>query len=104
MVMITTAGYDRSSICWEQHAYGRGAEEGRIDDPGFYTRISAAEETDDWTDPGVWQKANPNLGVTVKRHLTWGQPRLALDGGQCDGGAGCGGQCEAEQGQESRED
>lgn len=66
MVMITTAGYDRASICWEQRSYARGVQEGRIDDPSFYTFIAAADESDDWLDPAVWARANPNLGTTVK--------------------------------------
>lgn len=67
MVMITTAGYDRNSICWEQRSYAKGVLEGRIEDAGFYAYIVAAEEDDDWLDPAVWAKANPNLDVTVKR-------------------------------------
>ena len=27
--------------------------------------IYGAEQDDDWTDPEVWKKANPSLGVTV---------------------------------------
>ncbi len=27
--------------------------------------IYGAEEGDDWTDPKVWAKANPSLGVTI---------------------------------------
>ena len=27
--------------------------------------IYGADESDDWTDPKVWQKANPSLGITV---------------------------------------
>ena len=34
-------------------------------DPTFYPVIYGAEETDDWTDPKVWKKANPSLGITV---------------------------------------
>ena len=33
--------------------------------PTFYPVIYGAEETDDWTDPKVWKKANPSLGITV---------------------------------------
>jgi phage terminase large subunit-like protein len=65
MVMITTAGFDRTSICWEQRSYGLAVQQGRMDDPSFYTYISAADESDDWLDPKVWAKANPNLDVTV---------------------------------------
>lgn len=62
---ITTAGYDRESICWEQHEYARQVRDGIIEDPTFYSFLAAADEDDDWTDPDVWRKANPNLGVSV---------------------------------------
>lgn len=39
--------------------------EGRKIDPTFYPAIYGADETDDWTDPEVWKKANPSLGTTV---------------------------------------
>jgi phage terminase large subunit-like protein len=61
-VAITTAGYDRNSICWEQHEYARKVIEGVIDDPTFYAVIYAAEKDEDWTDERVWHKANPALG------------------------------------------
>lgn len=62
---ITTAGYDRESICWEQHEYARQVRDGVISDDTFYPFIASADEGDDWTDPAVWRKANPNLGVSV---------------------------------------
>lgn len=65
-IAITTAGYDRNSICWEQHEYARQVLNGTIDDPTFYGVIYAADETDDWADERVWKKANPNLGISVK--------------------------------------
>ena len=27
--------------------------------------VDCLHETDDWTDPEVWKKANPSLGITV---------------------------------------
>ena len=65
VVYITTAGYDRESICWEKHEYARQVLEGVIDDPTFFAYIAAADEEDDWTDPATWRKANPGYGVTV---------------------------------------
>jgi phage terminase large subunit-like protein len=65
VVAITTAGYDRESICWEQHEYARQVLSRVIEDDSFYGYIAAAEPEDDWTDPAVWAKANPSLGVTV---------------------------------------
>ena len=32
---------------------------------GSNTINYGAEEDDDWTDPEVWEKANPSLGITV---------------------------------------
>ena len=66
MVMITTAGYDRESICWEQHEYAREVLAGINPDTEYFAFIAAADETDDWLDERVWAKANPNLGVTIK--------------------------------------
>jgi len=59
---ITTAGYDRHSICWEVHEYAMKVLKGVIEDPSFFAYIRAASEKDDWTDEKVWYKANPALG------------------------------------------
>lgn len=62
---ITTAGYDRASVCWEVWEYARKVEKGIVEDPSFYARIYEAGEGEDWTDRKVWRKANPNLGISV---------------------------------------
>ena len=64
--IITTAGVDRNSICFEVHQKAADVLEGRKYDPRFYPVIYGAADDDDWTDPEVWKKANPSLGVTVK--------------------------------------
>lgn len=66
LVAITTAGYDRTSICWEQHEYARQVAAGIVEDPEQYVFIAAAESEDDWTLEETWRKANPNYGVSVK--------------------------------------
>lgn len=63
---ITTAGYDRHSVCWEKHEYGIRVLEGTVQDDTFFVYIASIDEGDDWTDPAVWAKANPNLGISVK--------------------------------------
>ena len=65
ILSITTAGFDRHSICWEQHAYAEQVLAGLIHDSAFFAFIAAAAPDDDWTDPDVWKKANPGFGVTV---------------------------------------
>ena len=63
--LITTAGSDTQSICYETHQKALDIIEGRKYDPTFYPVIYGAKEDDDWTDPKVWKKANPSLGITV---------------------------------------
>ncbi|MBQ7542622.1 MAG: terminase large subunit [Clostridia bacterium] len=63
--LITTAGTDTHSICYEVHQKAKDILEGRKIDPTFYPVIYGAADDDDWTDPAVWKKANPSLGVTV---------------------------------------
>jgi len=63
--LITTAGTDTNSICYETHQKAKDILEGRKFDPTFYPVIYGADENDDWTDPKVWKKANPSLGITV---------------------------------------
>jgi phage terminase large subunit-like protein len=62
VVAITTAGYDRNSICWEQHEYAENVKKGIITDPTLYSYIRSAPEEADWTDEKVWKECNPALG------------------------------------------
>jgi phage terminase large subunit-like protein len=65
--IITTAGvYDPESIGWELHERAVQVLEGALEDDTFFAFIAAADEGDDFTDPAVWAKANPNLGVSLK--------------------------------------
>lgn len=63
--LITTAGNDTKSICYETHQKAKDILEGRKIDPTFYPVIYGADESDDWTDQKVWEKANPSLDITV---------------------------------------
>lgn len=71
LVLITTADYDRVSICNEIYKYAcavrdNGGNEDRPGyDPSFLPVIYEAERDDDWHSEDVWWKANPNLGVSV---------------------------------------
>ncbi|MCJ7676770.1 MAG: terminase large subunit [Anaerolineales bacterium] len=64
--VITTAGFDRNSVCWERHDYSVKVLEGILPDDTFFAYIAGIDEGDDWRDESVWSKANPNLGVSVK--------------------------------------
>ena len=65
LVHITTADYDRPSICNEKLDYAKKVRDGVIPDPHFLPVVYEADVSDDWRDPEVWKRANPNLGVSL---------------------------------------
>ena len=65
MFSITTAGSDELSFCYSQRDYASQILRGVFDDDRWFGYIACLDEGDDWRDPKVWKKANPNLGVSV---------------------------------------
>jgi len=63
--LITTAGTDRNSICYEQHQKAVDLLEGRKIDPTFYPVIYGIEDDADWGLEKNWYRANPSLGHTI---------------------------------------
>jgi len=63
--LITTAGTDTNSICYEQHQKAQDILEGRKIDKTFYPVIYGAPDDADWTSPDVWKRSNPSLGETI---------------------------------------
>ena len=64
MIAITTAGFDKHSICYQQHTLAKSIIGGERNE-SFLPVIYGADDVDDWTDPEVWRKVQPNLGVSV---------------------------------------
>ena len=62
---ITTAGTDRSGICYERRTHVTKVLDGVIDDPTMFGIIYTLDEGDDPHDPASWAKANPNWGKSV---------------------------------------
>lgn len=63
--IITTAGNDKNSICYELHTKALDIMHGRKKDHTFYPVVYGLEEGEDWTDEANWYKANPSLGYTI---------------------------------------
>lgn len=63
--LITTAGTDRNSVCFEQHQKAEDVILGRKIDPAFYPVIYGASDDADWSSEKVWYQANPSLGHTI---------------------------------------
>jgi phage terminase large subunit-like protein len=63
--VVTTAGYDRSGICYEQRGYVTQILQGIVQDESYFGIIYTLDEGDKWQDESVWIKPNPNLGVSL---------------------------------------
>ena len=65
ILSITTAGFAREGICWDQREYGVKVVSRIIERDDFFAFIACLDDGDAWDDESVWIKANPNLGVSV---------------------------------------
>jgi phage terminase large subunit-like protein len=63
--LITTAGFDRSGICYEQRTYLTKILDRVVEDETYFGMIYTLDEGDDWKDERNWIKANPNLEISV---------------------------------------
>jgi phage terminase large subunit-like protein len=63
-IYITTAGVFGLGLAWQMHDYALKVAGGIIENASLYVAIFGADLGDDWTDPEVWAKANPNLGIS----------------------------------------
>lgn len=64
--LITTAGTEKESICYELHTKAVDILAGRKVDPAFYPVVFGLTDEDDWHDEKNWYKANPSLGQTIQ--------------------------------------
>lgn len=77
--IITTAGTDKESICYELHTKALDIMNGRKADHSFYPVIYGLSDEDDWNDEKNWYKANPSLGYTISIDRVRDAYREALD-------------------------
>ena len=64
--LITTAGTDRESICYEVHMKALDILSDKKIDPSFYPVVYGLPDDADWNDEANWYMANPSLGHTIK--------------------------------------
>ena len=62
---ITTAGTDRSGICYERRTHATKVLDGVITDPALFGIIYTLDDGDDPFRAESWAKANPNWGKSV---------------------------------------
>ena len=78
-IAITTAGYDRNSICWEVYDYAKKVKDGIIKDESFYAAIYEADIDDDITKESTWKKANPNYKISLRKEYMKRESQRAVD-------------------------
>jgi len=62
---ITTAGFNRAGICFEQRDYVCKLLDGVHRDDETFGVVYTIDDGDDWADEAAWIKANPNWGASV---------------------------------------
>lgn len=66
MLATTTAGTDIGGICYELVQYLHQILEGVLEDEAFFGIDYTIDDGDDWRNPAIWRKANPNYAVSVQ--------------------------------------
>ena len=66
LLVITTAGEDRTGICYEVRSHITKILDGVYDDDTSFGIIYTLDDPAQWTNEALWVQANPNLGVSVK--------------------------------------
>jgi len=66
LFQITTAGSDELSVWGQEHEHAGQMLHGSLEDDSFFAYVAKIDDEDDWENPKVWPKANPNYGVSPK--------------------------------------
>lgn len=78
-IIITTAGFNKLGPCYEYRTMCTEILHGAKQDDSIFSLIYSLDDGDDWRDENVWVKANPNLGVTVKKDYLKAQVNIAIN-------------------------
>ena len=78
MFTITTAGYNIEGPCYDKRREVVEMLDGTVPNDELFGIIYTLDEGDDWKDPKVLAKANPNIGVSVYQEYLESQQRRAI--------------------------
>ena len=92
---ITNSGFDRETVCWEDHEYARKVLEGIAENEAHFFYVCqldvcddcrkkgkdnpSCEACDNWLDEQVWIKTNPALGEVLPIDYLRKQVKEAVD-------------------------
>lgn len=79
MWAITTAGYNIEGPCYDKRREVIEMLNGTVPNEELFGVIYTVDEGDDWTDPAVLRKANPNMGVSVYSDFLLSQQKRAMN-------------------------
>jgi len=66
LLLVTHAGTDDESICYEEYEYAKKVLSGTLPDPSCLPVIFELGDTEDWQSPAAWARVNPGHGITVQ--------------------------------------
>lgn len=78
MFIITTAGADIEGPCYDKRRQVIEMLNGSVPDDELFGFIFTIDEGDDWTNPKVLAKANPNIGISVFQDYLESQQQRAI--------------------------
>ena len=78
MFTITRAGSNMAGPCYEKRLEAQKVLKGVFEDDRLFSVIYGLDEGDDYKDPAMWAKANPNLDVSVSRDFIEAQVGAAI--------------------------
>lgn len=65
LLVITTAGADTTSVCYEQYLYAKDVLKGKINDPHYFAAIWEADPNEPITSLKAIKQANPGYGIVL---------------------------------------
>lgn len=77
--IITTAGFDKTLPCFSYRSICIDVLKGIKQQDDLMPVIFTIDEEDDWKDPRVWVKANPNYGISVRQDALEREFQAALN-------------------------
>ncbi|WP_322528977.1 terminase TerL endonuclease subunit [Salinicola sp. LHM] len=78
MFIITTAGFNTAGPCYDKRRQVQQMLDGALPNDELFGIIYTVDQGDDWQDPAVLRKANPNFGVSVSEEFLLKAQRDAI--------------------------
>ncbi len=77
-LIITTAGFDKASLCYRQYEYAKKVQSGLVEDSNFLPQIYEIPDDKDWRDEANWPLSNPGIDQIVSRKYLRDEAQKAI--------------------------